>query len=277
MIDRYIEKQREIIDEYLARYLRQRRESLTEKLFDAMEHALAGGKRLRPILVLTAGEALKATPEELLPAAAAIECFHTYSLIHDDLPAMDNSDMRHGRLAVHKKFDEATAILAGDTLIPLGFELLAQEQARYSSAKNTLIFIQSVSRVLGTAGLTGGQLLDLRFDRGDQPDVITMYERKTAALIALSVSAPAILLKSSDAKRAALKKFGRALGLAYQLIDDILDADDERDKPTLARLWGIEKTRAQAQHLTSEAIESIKPLRSLRLEELARFLLDRTY
>jgi geranylgeranyl pyrophosphate synthase len=277
MIERYVEMQRQRIDEYLAHYLKQERELLTEKLFDAMEHALAGGKRLRPILLLTVGEALQDEPEKFLPAAVAIECFHVYSLIHDDLPAMDNSDLRHGRLATHKKFDEATAILAGDTLIPLGYQLLAEEQARHSPAKNILALIQTVSRVLGTEGLTGGQLLDLSYDRGDQPSVITMYERKTAALIALATSAPAILLKSNETKRLALQRFGQTLGLAYQLIDDILDAEEEPEKPTLARLWGIEQTRARAQQLTLEATDAIKPLRAPRLAELTRFLLDRKY
>jgi geranylgeranyl pyrophosphate synthase len=277
MIESYIKKQQQRIDDFILKCLRQKREVLTAKLFDAMEHALAGGKRLRPILLLASSEALKANQEEMLPAAAAIECFHIYSLIHDDLPAMDNSDWRHGQSATHKKFDEATAILAGDTLLPLGFELLSQEQVKYSSAKNVLALIQVVAGVLGAHGLTGGQLLDLNHDRGDQSALVTMYERKTAALIALATSAPAILLKSNDIKRGALTRFGQALGLAYQLLDDILDAADEPEKPTLAQLWGIDKTRAKAQQLTAEALEAIKPLRSPRLEDLARFLLNRNY
>lgn len=279
MIERYVETQRQRVDGFLSDYLEQRRERATEKLFDAIEYALASGKRLRPILLLASAEAFHLNAEKMLSTAAAIECFHIYSLIHDDLPAMDNSDFRHGRLSTHKKFDEATAILAGDTLIPLGFELLAQETAKHFLAKHTLTLIQTVAHVLGSHGLTGGQLIDLDFLQNSDhtsDDLALMYRRKTGALIELSVSAPAILLGQAR-KLERLSRFGRALGLAYQLIDDMLDAAEEAHKPTLLRAWGLEKTRTRAHELTDEAIEAIQPLHSERLEELARYLLRRTY
>lgn len=279
MIERYVETQRQRVDGFLSDYLEQRRERATEKLFAAIAYALAGGKRLRPILLLASAEALDLNAEKMLSTAAAIECFHIYSLIHDDLPAMDNSDLRHGRLSTHKKFDEATAILAGDTLIPLGFELLAQETAKHFLSKHTLTLIQTVAHVLGSHGLTGGQLIDLDFLQNSDhtsDDLAMMYRRKTGALIELSVSAPAILLGQAR-KLERFRRFGRALGLAYQLIDDMLDAAEEAHKPTLLRAWGLEKTRTRAHQLTDEAIEAIQPLHSERLEELARYLLRRTY
>jgi geranylgeranyl pyrophosphate synthase len=279
MIERYIAEQQERVRHFLLQYLEEKRERSIAKLVDAIAYALDGGKYLRPVLFLASAEALGAPTEKVLPAAAAIECFHVYSLIHDDLPSMDNADFRRNRPSVHKQFDEATAILAGDTLTALGFELLAQEQAKHTSTENVLALIQAAARVLGTTGLAGGQWLDLDYLQNQDhfPDeLVIVYERKTGALIELSVSAPAILLgRTAEIER--LRKFGRELGLAYQLIDDILDAAEESSKPTLVRAWGLEKTRRRARELTQSAIGSIRLLQARRLEELACHLLGRKY
>lgn len=237
-------------------------------LHRAMRYAtLDGGKRFRPILVYSTGRALGLTDNRLDPVAAAIELIHAYSLIHDDLPAMDDDDLRRGRPTCHRAFDEATAILAGDALQALAFEILTAELA----GELTYAFqaVNTIARSCGSTGMAGGQALDLgAVGRAiSEQELTTMHRLKTGALITASVTAPGLLAGSNNTTMEHLSRYGECIGLAFQIHDDILDvtgnseqtgkstlADAALNKPTFPSILGLENSRKRAHELRDEAI-----------------------
>jgi len=229
--------------------------------------SLAGGKRFRPVLVYSTGKALGLSTEDLDPIAVAIEIIHAYSLIHDDLPAMDDDDLRRGRPTCHKAFDEATAILAGDALQALAFEVLASELS--PASPNSLAVINTIARACGSIGMAGGQVLDLSAvgQKISEQQLTTMHRLKTGALITAAVMAPGILSGADGETLVHLSSFGESIGLAFQVHDDILDvtgnseligkstlADAALNKPTFPSVLGLDNSRKRAHDLRDEAI-----------------------
>ena len=278
------------------------------RLREAMRYStLGGGKRLRPLLVYTTGEAFGAPLQQLDAAAAAVELIHVYSLIHDDLPAMDDDDMRRGRASCHRAFDEATAILAGDALQALAFEVLAADKVVLGttqaalSAATRLTMIQLLARGIGTAGMAGGQSIDLAAvgQELSVDELENMDRRKTGALIESSVMLGAVVAGAvvagaaatdADAQSVALRLFGAEIGLAFQIQDDILDvagdkrtlgkatgADAARQKPTYPGLLGLEGARQRAGVHHARAVDALVGLgeRGQPLRELADFVINR--
>jgi farnesyl diphosphate synthase len=270
-------------------------DSGTARLREGMRYSvLGGGKRLRPVLVYTTGEALGAPLEHLDLPAAAVELVHVYSLVHDDLPAMDDDDLRRGRPTCHRAFDEATAILVGDALQALAFDVLAHNVSGSVSAAARLEMIRILAYASGTSGMAGGQAIDLASvgHTLTVDDVENMHRRKTGALIQCSVllGATAAGLEAGP-KLDALKKFGADIGLAFQIQDDILDiegetevigksagADIARGKPTFPSTIGLKASRERAQSLCEGAIAALAPLGTgaAPLAELARFVVNRS-
>ncbi|HOP60269.1 MAG TPA: polyprenyl synthetase family protein [Candidatus Saccharicenans sp.] len=234
-------------------------------IFTAMRYAVfSGGKRLRPLLLLTSGEYFGLAEEILLPYACAIELIHNYSLIHDDLPAMDNDDTRRGQLTCHKKFGEAVAILAGDGLLSLAFEILLTAPWPPGGPRLKEEVCQQVALAVGPAGLIAGQWLDLSF-QPEETD-LAAYERlaqkKTAELIRVSVAGGARLAGTGSAQIAALEAYGTNLGLAWQLRDDLEDISQDQStssfRPNLARVLGAQKAREQINRWLEQAVEALK-------------------
>ncbi len=255
-------------------------------LYDAMRYSLCGGgKRLRPQLAMMTSEALGGSETDALSYGVAIECIHTYSLIHDDLPCMDDDDLRRGRPTCHKQFDEATAVLAGDGLLTLAFSVAAN--APLSPAQN-LAAVQVLSETAGAYGMVQGQVLDMTLPRSAGTDaILEMYRHKTGALIRAAVSLGAI---AAGKDRDALDDFSVALGVAFQLQDDILDivgdtavlgkpvrSDIKNEKNTVVSVIGIEKAREWVRTYTDAAIEALAPLgeKGAALTALARSLVER--
>lgn len=248
------------------------------RLMAAMRHAaLAGGKRLRPFLTIESARLFGVVPQAALAAACAIECLHCYSLVHDDLPAMDDDDLRRGRPTVHRAFDEATAILAGDGLLTLAFEALASPEAHPDPAFRVRLVL-GLARAGGLGGMVGGQMLDLAAEgRYGAPirDVSAtrqLQAMKTGALLAFAAEAGAIIGGADEARQAAVLRYGRALGAAFQVADDILDRttdaatlgkatakDAEKGKATLVDLIGMDAAVAERDRLADEAIAALDP------------------
>jgi geranylgeranyl pyrophosphate synthase len=267
----------------------------TPRLLEAMRYStLAGGKRVRPVLVYATGEALGA-PLELLDApAAAVELIHVYSLVHDDLPAMDNDDLRRGRPTCHRAFDEATAILVGDALQARAFEVLAHAAGGIAPAAR-LEMLRVLADAIGTRGMAGGQAIDLESVKRslDEAELERMHRQKTGALIQASVLLGAVTSGGLTApERAALAEFGAEIGLAFQIQDDILDvegttqtlgkragADADRVKPTYPSVLGLQRARAAALASRDRAIAALAPMgpRFTHLAEFAHFLVARIH
>jgi len=244
------------------------------RLLEAMRYAtLGGGKRLRPFLTIETARALGRVDKGPRRAGAAIECIHAYSLIHDDLPAMDDDDLRRGRPTTHRAFDEATAILAGDGLQALAFEILA-EPATDARADVRVALCLGLARAAGLAGMVGGQMLDIDAGLRNAPlsldDIRRLQAMKTGALLKFSVEAGAILAGAGAAVRKALETYGRAIGAAFQIADDILDVesdaatlgkragkDAEQNKATLVGALGLEGARDELDRLVEEAFSAI--------------------
>ena len=260
----------------------------------AMRYSIfAGGKRMRPALCLAAAEACGGSPELALHAACALECVHTYSLIHDDLPSMDDDDLRRGRPTSHKVFGEAVAILSGDALLTLAFEILAQSSPtrRYSVSDA----IQELARASGSIGMIAGQVADMQAEGSQQISVKQLqyiHASKTAALLSCSLRLGAMSANATPAKLQALSEFGRHVGLAFQVVDDILDVTQSSDrlgktagkdqaaaKATYPALMGLSRSRRQAARLTQKAFDAIKPFgaKAKALHAMADFLLHRDY
>jgi len=266
---------------------------LEARVFDAMRYATLGpGKRLRPFLVLASSQLFAVGRRSALQVAMAIELVHAYSLVHDDLPAMDNSDLRRGRPTCHKVFDDATAILAGDGLLTLAFEVLAGADTHGDPAVRCEL-VASLAMAAGSHGMVGGQMIDLIAEHRPDLDIgaITRLQRlKTGALIAFACEAGAILGKTPMEMRLALRGYAQNLGLAFQIADDLLDVEgsaDETGKPvgqdavagkaTFVSILGVERARAQAQLLVTQAIEHLDLFeqRADLLRQAARFVVDR--
>ena len=266
------------------------------RLHAAMRYVtLGGGKRLRAALVIATGEALGAQPAALDVPACALELVHAYSLVHDDLPAMDNDDLRRGKPTCHKAFDEATAILAGDALQTLAFELLARDPVLAVEPVQRLAMLIQLAQAAGSAGMAGGQAIDL--DAVGKPLTLAgledMHARKTGALIRAAVALGALSAPNIDTARLAqLDTYARAIGLAFQITDDILDvesdtatlgkpqgSDQKHAKPTYPALLGLERARALARKQHALALESLQSLgdNGRLLGEIADFVLDRTH
>ena len=246
------------------------------RLHEAMCYAvLDGGKRFRPFLVMESAKLFDVPQEHALSVAAATELLHCYSLVHDDLPSMDNDDMRRGKPSVHKKFDEATAILAGDALQSLAFEMLAKSETHPDAGVRTELIV-GLARAAGHAGMAGGQQLDLN----TASNIENVAAMKTGALIRFSVSAGAMLAKATEQDRRALETYAQHLGLAFQLSDDLLDAekDSATGKRTFATTLGIPGTKEKLMHETQEAVKALGPFgaRGKNLQGAATFMAKRT-
>jgi farnesyl diphosphate synthase len=267
------------------------------RLLAAMRHAATGGKRIRPFLVVESASLFGVEEAHALPVGVAFECVHCYSLVHDDLPAMDNDDLRRGRPTTHRAFDEATAILAGDALLTLAFDVLACLDA---DMETRVALIALLARAAGIGGMAGGQMLDLEAEgryAGDRRplalsagEVERMQSMKTGALIAAACDAGAILGRASEAERRAVASYARSLGLAFQIADDLLDADGDaarlgkaagkdstRGKGTLVSVLGIAGARKRLDALVTDATSALAPFgnRAATLAAAAAFIAGR--
>jgi len=286
----YLEERRQLIEGALDRYLPSERER-PHLLHKAMRYSIqAGGKRLRPILCLASAEAVGGSMESAIIPAVALEYLHTYTLIHDDLPAMDNDDLRRGKPASHKVFGEANAILAGDALLTLAFEVLSQGVAPPPYPPNQLIL--ELARAAGSRGVAGGQFEDLASEGQDpHPEQLDyIHTHKTATLIRAACRMGAIAAAASPEKLGALSIYGERAGLAFQIVDDLLNAmstpeelgkavgsDSARRKMTYVALYGIGGAREAAEALVDEAAAALEGLgsRAEPLTALARFIIHR--
>jgi geranylgeranyl diphosphate synthase type II len=291
----YLGEARRQIDEALGRYLPEERRSgdpaCPPRLASAMRYStMAGGKRLRPVLCLMAAEACGGPREAALPAACALEMVHTYSLIHDDLPAMDDDDLRRGRPTCHKAFDEATAVLAGDGLLTLAFEVVARHVRPAEAASRC---VQALAEAAGPEGMVGGQMADLLAEGRDDgtPEALeAIHRRKTGALLRGSLRMGGLAVAADPEALRALDEYGRAVGLAFQIVDDLLDVQGDeaklgkrvgKDKGlgkwTYPGLLGVEPSRLRARQLADEAIAALAGFgpRGDRLKALALDLLER--
>ncbi|RRV15531.1 farnesyl diphosphate synthase [Pseudomonas saudiphocaensis] len=265
-----------------------------ERLYQAMRYSVMnGGKRVRPLLVYAACEALEGDAAQADGAACAVELIHAYSLVHDDLPAMDDDDLRRGQPTTHKAFDEACAILAGDGLQSLAFEALAAPAHNPANPALRLEMFSSLARAAGPAGMVGGQAIDLGSVavKLDRQALELMHRHKTGALIVASVRLGALSSgRADEASLAALQQYAEAIGLAFQVQDDILDvesdtttlgkhqgADIARDKPTYPALLGMEAAKAYAVELRDIALQALQPFGATAgpLRELASFIVER--
>lgn len=252
---------------------------------------LAPGKRLRPTLTLAAAEAVGGRAEDVLPTACALECIHAFSLIHDDLPCMDNDDYRRGRLTNHKVYGEAMALLAGDALLTLAFQLVGENAATVPTER-VLPTLRLLAEATGTKGMVGGQVVDME-SQGQEVSYETLryiHAHKTGALLTASVLAGALLAGASDAQRESLRAYGGHIGLAFQIADDILDvtgdeakigkpvgSDEERDKATYPKLFGLEESRRRAHAEVEAALATLRDFdeRAEPLRAIARYIVER--
>ena len=264
----------------------------SRRLYEAMRYAaIGGGKRLRPLLVMASGALFEVPEARLLRAALAVECIHVHSLIHDDLPCMDDDDLRRGRPTVHVAFGEATAVLAGDALLALAFELLAGPETHPRGEVRGELAV-GLARAAGAAGMAGGQMLDLAAERVKLTlDAVTRLQRlKTGALIGWSAEAGATLGEAGPVARDRLRAYAQCLGLAFQIADDLLDAegdesragkrlrkDCERGKQTFVSLLGAERARRRALELADEACNHLREFGASAdlLRSIARFAVER--
>jgi farnesyl diphosphate synthase len=264
------------------------------RVVEAMRYAtLGGGKRIRPFLVTASAALFNVSRTSALRVAAAIEMVHCYSLVHDDLPAMDDDELRRGKPTCHVKFDEATAILAGDALMTKAFEVLADPRTHADPAVRAELVL-AVAKACGAAGMVGGQMLDLYAERNklNVPEITRLQRMKTGALIAVSCESGAILGKASEGARVALHAYAHDVGLAFQIADDLLDVEgDEHEvgkktgkdaaagKATFVSLLGVERAREQAQLLAVQAAEHLEMFaeKGKLLKELAGYVVNRRF
>ncbi|MEZ6064425.1 MAG: polyprenyl synthetase family protein [Planctomycetaceae bacterium] len=284
---------RGLVEQSLCDYLDRLSEDCPAHLLDAMRYSLlAPGKRMRPALVLLACEACGGSREAALPAAAAIEMIHTYSLIHDDLPAMDDDDLRRGRPTCHKQFDEATAILAGDALLTLAFETIA---TKVSPAQVAVACCVDLASAAGPEGMVGGQMADLDGERngvGSGEHLEAIHRRKTGRLLCSAVTLGGRIAGADAATLGRLRRYGECVGLAFQIADDLLDVegegeklgksvrkDAEHGKLTYPSLWGIAESRRRAEALVQEACGLVDSLDDAgeALAAIARYVITRDH
>lgn len=292
-IKNYLEEKKAVVDRFLTSYFLPN--SRPKILFDSMSYSLsAGGKRIRPILCLASYEACGGDSQEIIPQACALEFIHTYSLIHDDLPAMDNDDLRRGKPTNHRVFGEGMAILAGDGLLTEAFFLLS-DPSRFSKNYNPLSIIRVINNIAFASGINGmvaGQAQDLLSENSD-PDEDTLsfiHMHKTSALITASVRIGGILAGCDDKYLNSLSTYGENIGLAFQIVDDILDiegetevigkskgSDEKRKKMTYPKLYGIDNSKKKARELIDSAISALDIFdhRADPLRGIARYLVER--
>jgi geranylgeranyl diphosphate synthase type II len=294
-LSEYLREARRRVDEALSLYLPEPvadSEALCPgRLAEAMRYSvMAGGKRLRPVLCLMAAEACGGDASAALPAACALEMVHTYSLVHDDLPSMDDDDLRRGRPTCHKAFDEATAVLAGDGLLTLAFEVIARH---IRPAEAALGCVRALAEAAGPSGMVGGQMADLEAEGctdGTTGALEAIHRRKTGALLRAALRMGALVASATECERQALDDYGRAVGLAFQIVDDLLDVqgdevklgkrvrkDSGLGKWTYPAFLGVEGSRLRARQLAEEASAALSPFagRGDRLRILALDLLER--
>jgi len=285
----YLSERRDLVDTALERLLPSE-DREPPSVHRAMRYSvMAGGKRLRPILVIAGAEAVGARADAVMPTACALELIHTYSLIHDDLPAMDDDDYRRGRLTSHKVFGEAVAILAGDALLTLAFEMIARGPG---DPRVICKVVGAVAEAAGTRGMVGGQVVDIESEgKTVAGEVLEFIHRhKTAALIRVSLCAGAWLGGGTPAQMEAIRTAGDDLGLAFQIVDDILDvegslaemgktagSDERKKKVTYPALYGLEGSRAKARELIEHALAALAPLGppAEPIRALAAFIVER--
>jgi geranylgeranyl diphosphate synthase type II len=290
-LDCYARLARERIDRALDEYT-QFDQDCPARLAEAMRYGLlAPGKRLRPMLVLLAAEACGGDTDAVLPAACAVEMIHAYSLVHDDLPAMDDDDLRRGRPTCHKAFGEATAILAGDALLTLAFEVLARHTQPPAVAAECCALL---AQAAGCSALVGGQADDLagEFSNGGLAQLEAIHRRKTGAMMLVSLQLGAIVAGANEGQLAALTKYGQCLGLAFQITDDLLDVrgeteamgkrvgkDSDHGKLTFPGILGIEESTRRAEALVAEACQALTELEpnAQGLHALAHYVLHRNH
>jgi geranylgeranyl diphosphate synthase, type II len=302
-IKTYIKNKKEIVDSALERYFPTRPESKAEGAFPTSLHKairyslFAGGKRIRPILSMAAFEAVGGKGDGILPFACALEMIHTYSLIHDDLPAMDNDDYRRGKPTCHKVFGEAVGILAGDALLTEAFQLMTNQTIKeLSKHRGELVLnvIHEVAQASGISGMVGGQVLDIESEgkKVDFPTLQYIHTHKTGALILVSVRVGAKIGGADEETLKALTYYGEGVGLAFQIADDILNIEGEaaqlgkktgsdlfRRKATYPSLFGVEASKRKAEELVEMSVNAIGSLgaEAEPLREIARFVLSREY
>ncbi len=292
-LEDYLARRKVLVEEALESFLALEA-GAPERITAAVRYSLfAGGKRLRPILCLAAAEAVGGVWEEALPCACALEMIHTYSLIHDDLPAMDNDDYRRGKPTNHVVFGEGMAILAGDALLTEAFHLLARPEVMTAVAPaRRLMVIQLVARAAGMTGMVGGQVLDVlgEGERLALDVLMDMHQCKTGAMLTVSVVTGAIIAGAGEAEIAVMERYGRQIGLAFQIADDILNvtgdsavmgkstgSDASRGKTTFPAILGLEASQAQLAELVSGAAAEVKRLgrRAEPLVRIAEYIMER--
>lgn len=269
-------------------------EDYEAQLFEAMRYAtLAGGKRLRPFLVLASAALFDVPTDRATRAACALECIHTYSLVHDDLPCMDDDDLRRGIPTTHKKFDEATAVLAGDALLTYAFEILADPDTHHDPLVRAEL-VHALAKAAGGHGMVGGQMIDLLAADHDMKigEVTRLQQMKTGALIRFAVEAGGIMGRATKDQHTALQNYAHDLGLAFQIVDDLLDVEGSEEemgkavgkdadggKATFVSLLGIERARTQADMLASQAIVHLDVFddRAELLRLLPHFVVNRRH
>ncbi|MBU4484797.1 polyprenyl synthetase family protein [bacterium] len=290
----YIKKHQARVNEELKNYVNSYGK-FPKTIFDSMNYSLeAGGKRVRPILAIAACEACGGNAEKAMPVACALEMIHTFSLIHDDLPAMDDDDYRRGKLTNHKVYGEAVAVLAGDGLMTLAFSILSNPDFVNSiTPKAAIEIIADISKATGVLGMIGGQVIDME-SQGKKitiNELETLHNLKTGELITISVTSGAKVAGATSEQVEAIRKYGEATGLSFQVADDILDivstteelgkdvgSDVENEKATFPALIGLEASRERANKLMNEAIEylSVFDEKADPLREIARYIVERT-
>jgi geranylgeranyl diphosphate synthase type II len=290
ILETYLKEKRSLIDREIRQILL--KSTASPRIIAAMSYSImAGGKRLRPILCMAAADAVAGKSDKALQAACALEFIHTYSLIHDDLPAMDNDDLRRGKKTCHVAFDEATAILAGDAMLTLSFQVLSASDSKKMAAQNIQV-IRTIATAAGHEGMIAGQMRDITSE--GQPLALKYlkdtYRLKTGALIEASVSVGAILANATRTQMERLKRYAKNIGLAFQITDDILNVegdpavtgkasgtDEFRQKATYPALVGVRKSFEIAEKLVQNAIQSIKEFdtRSEPLRAIADYVVKR--
>lgn len=292
-IKSYLRKKRDAVDKALETLVPPAK-TFPPSVFEAMRYSLfAGGKRVRPILAIAAAEALGAKQQGLLPIAGSLELIHTYSLIHDDLPAMDNDDFRRGRPTCHKVYGDAIAILAGDGLLNMAFEALSDpRRLKTVPAKRMLAITREISVASGVFGMVGGQVVDMESEGKDVgfPTLEYIHTHKTGALIRASVRVGALYAGANEKRLKALTRYGEFVGLAFQIADDILDitgtqeqigkdvgSDLKKGKKTFPSFYGLEESRMRAVEVVDKALLSLKDFdkKADPLRDLARYIINR--
>lgn len=293
-IEDYLKREREEIDLALDRYLPSEND-YPSTIHKSMRYSVfAGGKRVRPVLALATAEAVKGNKKKVLPVACVFELIHTYSLIHDDLPAMDDDDLRRGRPSNHKVFGDAVAILAGDALLTLAFDLLATKVQCVGEGEEKILLqiVHEISKAAGSMGMVGGQVVDIESQGKavDFPVLEYIHIHKTGSLILASIRAGALISMAGEKELIALTKYGEALGLAFQIADDVLDvegasekmgknkgSDKAKDKATYPALLGLDESKKRAEELVFIALSAIDFFgdEATPLKKIAKYIINR--